>query len=68
VSTYAPSPAAAGGVTSFVVTDLDDASLWRVFEGEDLYARARILDRRTLELTCSVGEHHFRIQRGNGAA
>ena len=63
VSTYAAS-ATDGATTSFTVVDLDDAARSLVLDGGRPHSRTRVVDARTLEVTCSVGEHHFRIQRG----
>jgi len=53
VSTYAAS-AANGGTTSFTVAGL--------------HPRVGLEDERTLEITCSAGEHHFHIARGEAGA
>ena len=65
VGTYAAS-ATDGDTTSFTIADLDDAPQWAVFDGDRSHSRTRVVDARTLEVTCSVGEHHFRIQRRRG--
>jgi hypothetical protein len=66
VSTYAAS-APGGATTTFKVTGLDHAPRWRVFDDDRRYSRIRVVDDKTLEVTCSVAEHHFAI-RGQGAS
>lgn len=66
VSTYAASPTD-GATTTFKVTGLHDAHHWRVFDDDRRYSRTRVVDNETLEVTCSVAEHHFAI-RGEGAS
>ena len=67
VSTYAAS-ATDGATTSFTIANLDDAPRWLVFDGDRPHSRTRLVDGRTLEVTCGVGEHHFRIHRRQGGA
>jgi hypothetical protein len=66
VSTHAASPTD-GATTAFKVTGLHDAHRWRVFDDDRDYSRTRVVDNETLEVTCSVAEHHFAI-RGEGAS
>jgi hypothetical protein len=62
VSTYAAS-GTDGATTSFTIANLDDAPRWCVLDGDRPHSRTQLVDGRTLQVTCSVGEHHFRIHR-----
>jgi len=67
VSTYAASRND-GGTSTFQITALKDAHRWRVFDNERPYSRTRVVDRETLQVTCSVAEHHFLVRREGGDA
>jgi hypothetical protein len=66
VSTYAATPTE-GATSSFRVTGLRDAERWRVLDDDRPYSRTRVVDGETVEVTCSVAEHHFSI-RAEGAS